>query len=205
MEGLSLPIVMSLGVHLWALLFGCVVSFGVCNLCLNTYRRNRKTEFDCITEVENQNLSQVHPWHHTQCVLLISSRCQISKISYSHVQDSQVTTLWSFLVVRNCFENLSWYFLVKQETLAPVTSQRSNYCNFPWFILTFSGHVIPAENLLSVALDKGPAGKEFDFTFQSRDSPDLVRSIPLMLSCVFISSFRVEMDSAARICQFSAR
>ena len=81
----------------------------------------------------------------------------------------------------------------------------SNYCNFPLFILTFSGHVIPAENLLSVALDKGPAGKEFDFTFQSRDSPDLVRSIPLMLSCVFISSFRVEMDSAARICQFSAR
>ena len=74
-----------------------------------------------ITEVKNQNLSQVHPWHHTQCVLLIFSRCQISKISYSHVQDSQVTTLWSFLVVRNCFENLSWYFLVKQETLAPVT------------------------------------------------------------------------------------
>ena len=61
MEGLSLPIVMSLGVHLGALLFGCVVSFGVCNLCLNTYRRNRKTEFDCITEVENQNLIQVHP------------------------------------------------------------------------------------------------------------------------------------------------
>ena len=122
MEGLSLPIVMSLGVHLRALLFGCVVSFGVCNLCLNTYRRNRKTEFDCITEVENQNLSQVHPWHHTQCVLLISSSCQTSKISYSHVQDSQMTTLWSFLVVRNCFENLSWYFLVNQETLAPVTS-----------------------------------------------------------------------------------
>ena len=75
-----------------------------------------------ITEVKNQNLSQFHPWHHTQYVLLIPSRCQISKISYSHVQDSQVTTLWSFLVVRNCFENLSWYFLVKQETLAPVTS-----------------------------------------------------------------------------------
>jgi len=102
--------------------FGCVVSFGVCNLCLDTYKRNRKTGFDCITEVQNQNMSQVHLWHHTQCVLLIFSRCQISKISYSHVQDSQVTTLWSFLVVRNCFENLSWYFLVKQETLASVTS-----------------------------------------------------------------------------------
>ena len=92
---------------LGALLFGCVVSFVVCNLRLNTYRRNRKTEFDCIAEVKNQNLSQVHPSHHTQGVLLISSRCQTSKISYSHVQDSQVTTLWSFLVVRNCFENLS--------------------------------------------------------------------------------------------------
>ena len=107
---------------LGALLFGCVVSFVVCNLCLDTYRRDRKTGFDRITEVKNQNLIQAHPWHHTQCVLLIFSRCQISKISYSHVQDSQVTTLWSFLVVRNCFENLSWYFLVKQETLAPVTS-----------------------------------------------------------------------------------
>ena len=104
-------------------LFGCVVSFVVCNLRLNTYRRNHKTGFDCITEVKNQNLSQVHPSHHTQYVLLISSRCQISKISYSHVQDSQVTTLWSFLVVRNCSENLSWYFLVKEETLAPITSQ----------------------------------------------------------------------------------
>ena len=109
-------------VFLGALLFGCVVPFGVRNLCLNTYGRNHKARFDCITVVENQNLSQVHPWHHTQCVLLIPSRSQISKISYSHVQDSQVTTLWSFLVVRNCFENLSWYFLVKQETLAPVTS-----------------------------------------------------------------------------------
>ena len=94
-------------VLLGALLFGCVVSFVVCNLRLNNYRRNHKTGFDCITEVKNQNLSQVHPSHHTQGVLLISSRCQTSKISYSHVQDSQVTTLWSFLVVRNCFENLS--------------------------------------------------------------------------------------------------
>ena len=102
-------------VLLRALLFGCVVSF-------DTYRRNRKARFDCITEVKNQNLSQIQLWHHTQCVLLIFSRCQISKISYSHVQDSQVTTLSSFLVVRNRFENLSLYFLAKQETLAPVAS-----------------------------------------------------------------------------------
>ena len=48
-------------VLLGALLFGCVVSFGVCNLCLDTYRRDRKTGFVTgITEVKNQNLSQVH-------------------------------------------------------------------------------------------------------------------------------------------------
>ena len=105
------------GVLLRALLFGCVVSFGVCHLCLDPYRRNRKTRFDCITKVKNQNLGQVYPWHHTQWVLLIPSRCQISKISYSHVQDSQVTTLWSFLVVRKCFENLSWYFLAYEQAL----------------------------------------------------------------------------------------
>ena len=32
------------------ILFGCVVSFGVCNLCLETYRRNHKARFDCITD-----------------------------------------------------------------------------------------------------------------------------------------------------------
>ena len=46
---------------LGALLFGCVVSFVVCNLCLDTYRRDRKTGFDRITEVKNQNLIQAHP------------------------------------------------------------------------------------------------------------------------------------------------
>ena len=37
-------------VLLGALLFGCVVSFGVCNLCLDTYRRNHKARFDCLTD-----------------------------------------------------------------------------------------------------------------------------------------------------------
>ncbi|XP_073254508.1 ATP-dependent DNA helicase DDX11-like [Porites lutea] len=53
-------------------------------------------------------------------------------------------------------------------------------------IVEFScGHVIPAENLLSVALDKGPAGKEFDFTFQSRDSPDLKEELGRLLINIF--------------------
>ena len=109
-------------VLLGALLFGCVVSFVVCNLCLNTYRRNHKTGFDCITEVKNQNLSQV-------------TRYTTLRVFFSYLQDVRFqrsaihmcrTPKWQhcgvFLVVRNCFENLSWYFLVKQETFAPVTS-----------------------------------------------------------------------------------
>ena len=90
-------------VLLGALLFGCVVSFGVCNLCLDTYRRNHKARFDCITE------------YTTLSVFFSYSRCQISKISYSHVQDSQVTTLWSFLVVRNCFETYPDIFLLNKK------------------------------------------------------------------------------------------
>lgn len=39
------------------------------------------------------------------------------------------------------------------------------------------GHVIPAEHLISVALDRGPAGKELDFTYQSRNSAELVRTL----------------------------
>ena len=43
------------------------------------------------------------------------------------------------------------------------------------FLRYFTGHVIPAEHLLAVALDRGPSGKELDFTFQSRDCSELVK------------------------------
>ena len=46
---------------------------------------------------------------------LIPSRCQISKISYSHVQDSQVTTLWSFLVVKIVLKTYPDIFLLKKK------------------------------------------------------------------------------------------
>lgn len=36
------------------------------------------------------------------------------------------------------------------------------------------GHVIPRENLLTLAITEGPSGVLFDFTFASRSSPDLV-------------------------------
>ena len=44
--------------------------------------------------------------------------------------------------------------------------------SFEYFHTT--GHVIPPEHLLAVALEKGPSGMELDFTYQSRDSPQLV-------------------------------
>ena len=46
---------------------------------------------------------------------LIPSRCQISKISYSHVQDSQVTTLWIFLVVKIVLKTYPDIFLLKKK------------------------------------------------------------------------------------------
>ena len=39
---------------------------------------------------------------------------------------------------------------------------------------TIIGHVIPKEQLLPVALSKGPSGVKFDFTFHNRDQPNLV-------------------------------
>ena len=50
-------------VLLGVLLFGCVVSFVVCNLCLDipTEGTVKQGLITGITEVENQNLSQVHP------------------------------------------------------------------------------------------------------------------------------------------------
>ena len=39
-----------------------------------------------------------------------------------------------------------------------------------------TGHVIPKENLLPVALARGPSGQLLDFTYQSRDSNAIVSS-----------------------------
>ena len=37
------------------------------------------------------------------------------------------------------------------------------------------GHIIPPENLLTLAFEKGPSGIEFDFTWKSRETVELVR------------------------------
>ncbi|XP_078369659.1 ATP-dependent DNA helicase DDX11-like isoform X2 [Oculina patagonica] len=53
-------------------------------------------------------------------------------------------------------------------------------------IVEFScGHVIPAEHLLAVALDRGPSGRELDFTYQSRDSAQLKEELGRLLINIF--------------------
>ena len=42
------------------------------------------------------------------------------------------------------------------------------------YLCLFIGHVIARENFLAVALDKGPSGLNLDFSYQMRDSPQLV-------------------------------
>ncbi|XP_054631210.1 ATP-dependent DNA helicase DDX11 isoform X1 [Dunckerocampus dactyliophorus] len=64
----------------------------------------------------------------------------------------------------------------KQELLfsAGVEAQR---------ITEFScGHVIPPENILPIVLCSGPSGQELDFTFQSRDSPQMMDETGRILS-----------------------
>ena len=41
---------------------------------------------------------------------------------------------------------------------------------FHWF----SGHVIPADQLLPMAMSTGPTGLQLDFTYQNRSNPKLV-------------------------------
>ena len=53
--------------------------------------------------------------------------------------------------------------------------------NFNYLSDLSSGHVIPPDQLLPIALTKGPSGVDLDFTYQSRDTPK-------MASCTFILS-----------------
>ncbi|KAI0237636.1 ATP-dependent DNA helicase DDX11 [Lamellibrachia satsuma] len=48
----------------------------------------------------------------------------------------------------------------------------------PQQILEFAcGHVIPSEQLLPVAMARGPSGHELDFTYQSRDTPQMMQEL----------------------------
>ena len=47
--------------------------------------------------------------------------------------------------------------------------------SYVFHTIPLSGHVIPPDHLLPVCLRKGPSGVAFDFTYQNRDSANLVR------------------------------
>ncbi|KAL1265124.1 hypothetical protein QQF64_003151 [Cirrhinus molitorella] len=50
-------------------------------------------------------------------------------------------------------------------------------------ILEFScGHVIPPENILPIVLCAGPSGQQLEFTFQTRDTPQMMEETGRVLS-----------------------
>ena len=52
----------------------------------------------------------------------------------------------------------------------------------PSKIVEFScDHIIPPENILPIVLCKGPSGKQFDFSFENRNSHSMVSKFILFL------------------------
>ncbi|XP_046853376.1 ATP-dependent DNA helicase DDX11-like [Xenia sp. Carnegie-2017] len=49
------------------------------------------------------------------------------------------------------------------------------------------GHIIPKDNLLAIALNRGPSGFDLDFTYQSRDSKNMIVEV----SCVLTNICRI--------------
>ncbi|KAL1265123.1 hypothetical protein QQF64_003150 [Cirrhinus molitorella] len=45
-----------------------------------------------------------------------------------------------------------------------------------------SGHVIPPENILPIVLCAGPSGQQLEFTFQTRDTPQMMEETGRVLS-----------------------
>ncbi|XP_024543669.1 ATP-dependent DNA helicase DDX11 [Selaginella moellendorffii] len=43
------------------------------------------------------------------------------------------------------------------------------------------GHIVPGESILPLAIAKGPSGKTFDFTYQSRSSPQMIEELGRLL------------------------
>lgn len=44
------------------------------------------------------------------------------------------------------------------------------------------GHIVPPENVLALAVAHGPTGRTFDFTYQSRAHPEMVKNLRILLS-----------------------
>ncbi len=59
-------------------------------------------------------------------------------------------------------------------------------CNVAYYVcnscIMASGHVIPPENILPIVLCAGPSGQQLEFTFQTRDTPQMVKlKLPQMV------------------------
>ncbi|XP_013788023.1 ATP-dependent DNA helicase DDX11-like [Limulus polyphemus] len=69
------------------------------------------------------------------------------------------------------------------EPVSEVVNQLFLPCGVsPERVTHFScGHVIPPENLLSIALSHGPSGKQLDFTYQSRELPFVMEELGRVL------------------------
>eukprot|EP00897_Mesotaenium_endlicherianum_P005840 jgi/Mesen1/5284/ME000263S04392 len=44
------------------------------------------------------------------------------------------------------------------------------------------GHIVPPESVLPIALARGPTGKEFNFSFQSRHAPEMIDELARLMS-----------------------
>ncbi|MCO5590825.1 hypothetical protein L7F22_044800 [Adiantum nelumboides] len=92
-------------------------------------------------------------------------------------------------------------------TLQPVEELR--YRLFPYLpesrIYTFTcGHIVPAQNVVALAVARGPTGRTFDFTHQSRCRPEMIEELGRLLfnlCCivpegvvVFLPSFEYEQQ-----------
>lgn len=60
------------------------------------------------------------------------------------------------------------------------------FCNVAYYVcnscIMASGHVIPPENILPIVLCAGPSGQQLEFTFQTRDTPQMVKlKLPQMV------------------------
>lgn len=79
---------------------------------------------------------------------------------------------------KNCLlATVSCHTTVNPENI--LCSSMVNLYLFNSFILLLvksAGHVIPPENILPLVLCAGPSGQELDFTFQNRDSPQMVQT-----------------------------
>ena len=67
-----------------------------------------------------------------------------------------------------------------------------------------TGHVIPEDHLLPIALGHGPSGQLLDFTYQNRDTAVMVgRRLVLFFITMFVSDLRLDCFTMLSLLQLS--